>query len=173
MKKIFKNIMLVCSTILLINCASKGEDNKSIIFIDCSDLMNNLGKSYGFNIKEDTIFMCVKSTTITGSSLHYSFIEKKTKDFDILFKKINELLEKNSKTSNLNVVDGSIYTFILKNKEGEKKYLIESALVTDSLYSLIKTFREYPNYLSFKKTNGFDFPINEMCIDTIPEPRIN
>lgn len=34
----------------------------------------------------------------------------------------------------------------------------------------IKIFKDYSESLDFKPINKFTFPIDEMCIDTIPEP---
>src|SRR5690554_6132493 len=171
MKKIFNNFRMLFVIISLYSCQDSKEIKKSVIFIDCTHLSNNLGYVNGLIIKQDSILSCVKTNTIDESIFRYSAFERKSNDFDNFIDNLTILADKYDQSDNKYVVGGGeSYTLIIKNDSIEKKYFFYSSLMTDSLFEKIKIFKDYSKYLDFKPINKFTFPTNEMCIDTIPEP---
>lgn len=171
MKKIFNNFRMLFVIISLYSCQDSKEIKKSVIFIDCTHISNNLGYVNGLIIKQDSILSCVKTNTIDKSIFRYSAFERKSNDFEDFVDNLTMLADKYDQSKNEYVRDGESYTLIIKNDSTEKKYYFNSALMTDSLFEKIKMFKDYSKSLDFKPINKFTFPTNEMCIDTIPEPK--
>jgi len=169
MNKRLKIFSISLVTILFFNCKTKKESDTSIIFIDCNELNNNLGTSYGLMIKPDTIYSCIKFTTISKSEFKYSYFARETLDFDLFVDELTKLLEEYDQDLNKNIDDGSVYVLIIMNEKINKKYYLNSSLISDNLYEKIQLFKNY-RLLDFKKTENFAFPTNEMCKDTIYEP---
>ena len=170
MKKIFNNLRLLFVIISLYSCQYSKELKKSIIFIDCTYLSNNLGYVNGLIIKQDSILSCVKTNTIEKSVFTYSVFERKSDDFDSFVDNLTILADKYDQSENKYVIDGESYILIIKNGSTQKKYFFYSSLMTDSLFKKIEIFKYYSKSLDFKPINKFTFPTNEMCIDTEPEP---
>lgn len=171
MKKIFNNFRMLFVIISLYGCQDSKETKKSVIFIDCTHISNNLGYVNGLIIKQDSIFSCVKTNTIDKSIFRYSAFERKFDDFDIFIDNLVLLADKYDQSENKYIVDGECYTLIIENGNTQKKYFFYSSLMKESLFDKIKMFKDYSKFSDFKPTKKFDFPINEMCIDTIPEPK--
>lgn len=157
--------------ISLYSCQDSKEIKKSIIFIDCTHLSNNLGYVNGLIVKQDSILFCVKTNTIDRSIFRYSALERKSNEFNSFVDNLTILADKYDQSQNKYVVDGESYTLIIKNGSNQKKYYFNSSLMTDNLFEKIKIFKDYSKSSDFKPINKFDFPTNEMCIDTIPEPK--
>ena len=171
MNKILNNFKILFIVLCLYSCQNNNEANKSIIFIDCTNISNNLGDVYGLIIKHDSIYSCVRTNTIDKSVFKYSAFERESNNFDDFVDNLTKLADEYDQTKNVNVIDGAKYVLIVKNDSIEKKYYLYSYLMTDSLFDKIKMFKDYSKFSDFKPTNKFDFPTNEMCIDTIPEPK--
>ena len=170
MRKILNNFIIIFAIISLCSCHDSKEINKSITFIDCGYISNNMGNVYGLIIKHDSIYSCVKTNTVDKSFYTYSALEKASNDFNSFVDNLTLLADKYDQSENENVVDGSNYVLIIKNDNIEKKYHFNSILMTDSLFEKIKMFKDYSEYLDFKPVNKFAFPTNEMCIETELEP---
>ena len=156
--------------ISLYSCQDSKEINKSITFIDCSYISNNLGDVYGLIVKHDSIYSCVKTNTVDKSIFRYSAFERESNDFEKFVDNLTLLADKYDQSKNEYVRDGANYVLIIKNDNIEKKYHFNSALMTDSLFEKIKMFKDYCKSLDFKPINKFTFPTHEMCIETEPEP---
>lgn len=170
MDKILSALKLLFVIISLYGCHNNKETKKSVIFIDCSYIKNNLGDVNGLIIKQDSILSCVKTNTIDKSVFTYSAFGRKSNDFEDFVDNLTLLADEYDQSENEYVSDGENYTLIIKNDSIQKKYYFNSALITDSLLSKIEIFKDYSKSLDFKPINKFTFPIDEMCIDTIPEP---
>lgn len=166
MNKIF-SILLITS--ILYSCQNKKDLNKSVVFIDCSELSNNLGTVAGMIIKKDSIYSCVKTNKVNESIFRYSFVKKEFDDLDKFIDHLTTLADNYNQEANENVDDGANYVLIIKNDHIEKKYHFNSALMSNSLYKKIEKMKNYYKLYNFKEINKFNFPIHEMCIDTIPE----
>lgn len=171
MNKVIDNLKILFILFSFCSCQHSKEVKKSITFIDCTHVSNNLGDVYGLIIKHDSIYSCVRTNTIDRSVFKYSAFERKLNDFNNFVDNLTELADKYDQTKNENVIDGAKYVLIIKNDSVEKKYYLYSVLMTDSLFDKIKIFKDYSKFSDFKPINKFDFPTNEMYIDTIPEPK--
>ena|SRR5690554_699868 len=171
MNKIFNIFKVLFVIISLYGCHDSKEIKRSVIFIDCSHIRNNLGYVNGLIIKQDSILSCVKTNTVDESIFRYSFYEREQNDFEDFVGNLTLLADEYDQSDNKYIVGGGeSYTLIIKNDSIQKKYFFYSSLMTDSLFEKIKIFKDYSKSLDFKPINKFTFPIDEMCIDTIPEP---
>lgn len=170
MRKILNNFIIIFAIISLCSCHDSKETNKSITFIDCGYISNNMGDVYGLIIKHDSIYSCVKTNTVDKSFYTYSALERESNDFDSFVDNLTLLADRYDQSKNDNVVDGESYTLIIENGSTQKKYFFYSSLMTDSLFEKIKMFKDYSKSLDFKPINEFTFPTNEMCIETELEP---
>lgn len=171
MSKIINNIKIFFILISLYSCQNSKEIEQSVIFVDCSHISNNLGDAYGLIIKDDSIYSCVRTNTIDKNIFRYSAIDREFNDFASFIDDLIILADKYDQSENKNVSGGANYVVIIKNDSVEKKYYFNSVLMTDSLFEKMKIFKDYSKSSDFKPINKFDFPTNEMCIDTIPEPK--
>lgn len=170
MKKIFNIFKVLFVITSLYGCHDSKEIKRSVIFIDCSHIRNNLGHVNGLIIKQDSILSCVKTNAVDKSVFRYSFYDREQNDFEDFVENLTILADEYDQSENEYVSDGESYTLIIKKDSIQKKYYFNSALITDSLFEKIKIFKDYSKSLDFKPINKFTFPIDEMCIDTIPEP---
>src|SRR5690606_36760804 len=121
MRKIFHNFIIIFAIISLYSCSDSKEINKSITFIDCSYISNNMGDVYGLIVKHDSIYSCVKTNTVDKSIYTYSALERESNDFDSFVDNLTLLADRYDQSKNENVVDGESYTLIIKNGSTQKK----------------------------------------------------
>ncbi len=166
MNKIFSFLLILS---ILYSCQNKENSNKSIVYIDCSELSNNLGTVYGMIIKQDSIYSCVRTNKIDNTVFKYSSVNHEFENFGKFIDDLSKLADNYNQKENENVVDGENYVLIIKNNNTEKQYYFNSGLMSDKLFQKIQKFRYYYKLYNFKEMDKFNFPIHEMCIDTIPE----